>query len=300
MLDAFYDTFELLPRGLIYVALGILVVYFAKLIQDWITPYRIGDQVGTGKNNALGLSLSGYFVGVIIVFVAVLYTPFSSGGSNLTFDIDFATEVLQVFLYSMGGILVLNLTRYLIDHLVLRKFKVEKAIIEDQNIGTGAVEFGIYIAVALVIASSLAGEAAATSIVEEILRSVVFFLLGMVVLVAYTYFYQFTTRYDIHDEIERANPAVGITVAANLIAIAIVTFKAVYGVFMGWGESLVSFVTFAITGFILLLVVRWIVDKVIFPRIKIPAELSESQNTGVAFIVGGVVISASLVLYFAI
>ena len=98
MLDAFYDTLELLPRGLIYVALGILVVYFAKLIQDWITPYRIGDQVGTGKNNALGLSLSGYFIGVIIVFVAVLYTPFSSSGSNLTFDIDFATEVLQVFL----------------------------------------------------------------------------------------------------------------------------------------------------------------------------------------------------------
>ena len=55
--------------------------------------------------------------------------------------------MLEVFLYSLGAIAVLNLTRFLVDRLVLFKFNVEKEVIEDQNAGTGAVEFAVYIAV---------------------------------------------------------------------------------------------------------------------------------------------------------
>ena len=44
-------------------------------ILDFVTPYHVGDQLGEKDNTALGLSITGYFLGVIIVFVAVLYTP---------------------------------------------------------------------------------------------------------------------------------------------------------------------------------------------------------------------------------
>ena len=88
--------------------------------------------------------------------------------------------------------------------------------------------------------------------------------------------------------------------AANLIAISIVIFKAVTGEFVGWSESLISFVTFAVIGFVLLLVVQWIIDKAMFPKVKIADELARDRNVGVAFVVGGIVISASLVLFFAI
>ena len=211
-----------------------------------------------------------------------------------------------MFLYSLGAIAVLNLTRFLVDRLVLFKFNVEKEVIEDQNAGSGAVEMAVYIAVALVIAASLAGYevtplgAVAPSILDEIIRSVAFFLLGIVVLVLYALYYQVVTAYDIHDEIENDNVAVGVAMAANLIAISIVVFKAVTGEFVGWGESLISFATFAVIGFILLLVVRWIIDKAIFPRVKVAEELSEARNLSVAFVVGSIVIGASLVLFFAI
>ena len=211
--------------------------------------------------------------------------------------------MLEVFLYSLGAIAVLNLTRFLVDRLVLFKFNVEKEVIEDQNAGTGAIEFAVYIAVALVIASSLAGYevtplgAVAPSILDEIIRSVAFFLLGMVVLVLYALFYQVITSYDVHDEIEKDNVAVGVVMAANLIAISIVVFKAVTGEFVGWSESLTSFVTFAVIGFVLLLVVQWIIDKAMFPKVKIADELARDRNVGVAFVVGGIVISASLVLF---
>ena len=164
----------------------------------------------------------------------------------------------------------------------------------------------VYIAVSLVIASSLAGYdatplgAVAPSIVDELIRSVAFFLLGMAVLVLYALFHQVITAYDIHDEIEKDNVAVGVVMAANLIAIAIVIFKAVTGEFVGWSESLISFATFAVIGFVLLLVVQWIIDKAIFPKVKIADELAGARNVGMAFVVGAIVISASLVLFFAI
>ena len=76
----FIETLEYFPRGLVYVALGIVVLYIAKWILDFVTPYHVSDQLGEKDNTALGLSIMGYFLGVIIVFVAVLYTPFVSGG----------------------------------------------------------------------------------------------------------------------------------------------------------------------------------------------------------------------------
>ena len=122
----------------------------------------------------------------------------------------------------------------------------------------------------------------------------------MVVLVLYALFHQVITAYDIHDEIEKNNVAVGVVMAANLIAIAIVIFKAVTGEFAGWSESLISFATFAVIGFVLLLVVQWIIDKAMFPNVKIADELASARNVGMAFVVGAIVISASLVLFFAI
>ncbi len=304
MVDALVDTLEFFPRGLVYVGLGVVVLVLAKFAQDFLTPYRINEQLSRKDNTALGLSITGYFLGVIIVFVGVLYQPLTViRDDQWQFTGDFWFDVLEVFLYAVAGILVLNVARILVDKLVLYKFKTEKEIIEDQNVGSGAVEFAVYIAVGLVIAAATAGtgvSADEATIVESVIRSVVFFVLGMAVLMAFALVYELTTPFDVHDEIEKDNAAVGIALAGNLIAIAIVIFKAVFGEFVGWTESLVSFAVFAVIGFVLLYVVRIIVDFAILPGTKVSSELTVDRNHGVAFIESAVVISAALILYFAI
>ena len=304
MVDALVDTLEFFPRGLVYVGVGVVVLVLAKFAQDFLTPYRINEQLSHKDNTALGLSITGYFLGVIIVFVGVLYQPLTViRDDQWQFNGDFGMDVLEVFLYAVAGILVLNLARILVDKLVLYKFKTEKEIIEDQNAGAGAVEFAVYIAVGLVIAAATAGagvSADEATVVESIIRSAVFFVLGMAVLMAFALFYQMTTPFDIHEEIEKDNAAVGIALAGNLIAIALVIFKAVFGEFVGWTEGIVSFVVFAVIGFVLLYVVRIIVDFALLPGTKVSDELAVDRNLGVAFIESGVVISAALILYFAI
>ena len=308
MSDAFKDTLEFFPRGLVYVGLGIVVLVLAKLVRDLLTRYSIGEELTQKNNSALGLSITGYYLGVIIVFVGVLYQPVTvirDGKWQLTGD--FWADVLEVFLYTVGGIILLNVSRFLVDRLVLYKFKVDDEIIEKQNVGSAAVVFGIYIASALIIAAATAGAGSGfegsiddIGVVESVLRSLAFFALGMVVLVLFALFYELTTSFSIHEEIEGNNTAVGVALGGNLIAIGAVTFKAVFGEFVGWTESLTSFVTFAVIGFALLYVVRLVVDFVLLPGTRIAHELAVDKNLGVAFIEGGVVISTALILFFAI
>ena len=307
-LDALVDTLEFFPKGLIYVVVGLVALLVAKVAQDLITRYSINQQV-TGENNAaLGLSLAGYYLGVVLVFVGALYQPLT-----VVRDDDWAPtsatywgEVLEVAVYALVGIVVLNAARIVVDRLVLHRFATEKEIVEDRNTGTGAVEFGVYLATGLVIAGSIAGtgstEAAGTevSVLDSAVRSLVFLGLGMAVLILYSLFYQLTTSYDIHDEIERDNTAVGVALAGNLIAMGLVTFKAVFGEFVGWSESLAGFLVFAVLGFALLFVVRQIADIVLLPGAKLQQELSADRNLGVAFVISAVVIGAALILYFAI
>lgn len=304
-LNSVVDTLEFFPKGLIYVALGLAVLVLAKTLQDLITRYSINQQVTGESNVALGLSIAGYYLGVIFVFVAALYQPLTIVRDSdwKPVGAQFWGDLLEVSIYAVAGILVLNIARIVVDRFILYNFNTEKEIIEDQNVGTGVVEFGVYLATGLVIAASIAGTGSAGGDVTNLdaaLRSLAFLGLGTVILVLYVLFYQFSTPYDIHAEIEKGNVAVGVALAGNLIAIGLVTFKAVFGEFVGWPESLASFITFAVLGVVLLYLVRRITDIILLPGTKLSDELGVERNLGVAFIVTAVVISASLILYFAI
>ena len=297
MIDAFVDVVEQFPRGLIYVVMGVALLAIARIAQDVVTPYKIQEQLRDKDNVALALSITGYYLGVVIVFLGAVYQP-STLTADAVFNLGFTTEywedVLRVLVYSLVGIVVLNVARIVVDKLVLYKFSTEKEIIDDQNAGTGAVEFAVYVAVGLVIAASIAGEGGGPE------TSLAFLGMGLAVLILYTLFYEITTSFDVHDEIEKDNVAVGVALAGNLIAIGIVVFKAVSGDFVGWSDGIAGFVTFAVFGFILLFAVRIAVDLVLFPKVKVADELVNDRNLGVAFIESAAVISVSLILLFAI
>ena len=315
MIDALLNNLELFPKGITFIVLSIIILLIAKVIQDVLTPFRIGEQLNQKNNAALGLSISGYYLGVIIVFVAVMYEPTVSVAQETSgnffreigdsFSQEFWQDYLSAFLYALGSIVVLNIARVIVDRLVLFRFNTAKEIVGSQNVGSGAVEFGVYIGVALIIASATASTAEIVgtpdpSTLETLLRTIIFFILGLGVLIIYSLFYQFTTPFDIHAQIEDGNTAVGVALSGNIIAISLVTFKAVYGDFSTWEQSIIGFLTFAILGFILLYVVRFLVDIILLSGTRVSDELSVDRNLGVAFIESAVVVSAALVLFFSI
>jgi len=295
MIDAFIEVLKTFPIGLVYVGMGILLLAFARLVQDFVTPYKIQEQLRTHDNVALALSIAGYYLGIIIVFVGAVYQPFTSSvDSNLGFTTEYWEDVIEVLVTTVIGIIILNVARIIVDKLVLYKFSTEKEIVEDHNAGTGAVEAAVYVAVGIVIAGSVAGVGGGPE------TSFAFLGLGLLTVILYTLFYEFTTSYDVHDEIERDNVAVGVALAGNLIAISIVVFKAVFGDFTTWEEGIAGFLTFAVIGTALLFVVRTLVDLILFPKVSMAQELTVDRNLGLALIETSVLVSASLILYFAI
>ena len=293
--NAFIDTLETIPRGLVYIGLGLGILTLAKFLRDILIPYRIDEQVTAKKNLAVSLRLTGYLIGVILVFLGALYQPLLvSQDGGLGFNRDFGEDVLEVFLYSLVGIVALNAVRLLVNRLVLYKFDIEKQIVEGQNVGAGAVEFGVYIATGLLIGGAASGEGGGPD------TAFAFFGLGLVVLILFVLFYQVTTPFDIHDEIEGNNTAVGIALGGNLIAMGLVTFKAVFGNFDGWNEAIASFLIFAGIGFVLLFVLRLMIDFLLLPTVKISNELTAERNVGIAFVESAVVISSAMILFFAV
>tara|TARA_Y100000294_G_scaffold175808_1_gene196733 strand:- start:1348 stop:2235 length:888 start_codon:yes stop_codon:yes gene_type:complete len=295
MADAFVDVLEQIPRGLVYVGMGIVLLVFARLVQDFLTPYKIQEQLRTHDNVALALSITGYYLGIVIVFLGAMYQPFRLIlDSGLGFTSDYWEDVLRVLIYTGIGIVILNVARMVVDKLVLHQFSTEKEIIDDHNVGTGAVEAAVYVAVGLITAGSISGEGGGPE------TSLAFLGLGLAALILYTLFYEMTTSYDLHDEIEHGNAAVGVALAGNLVAIGLVVFKAVFGEFTTWEDALAGFLVYAVVGFVLLFVVRRITDLVLFPKVSVAHELAVDRNLGVAFIVSAMVISVSLILFFAL
>ena len=73
MADTFFSTLQVFPRGLIFVILGIGILLLAKLARDIVTKYRIDEEVSQKNNLAVALRLSGYLMGVVLVFLGALY-----------------------------------------------------------------------------------------------------------------------------------------------------------------------------------------------------------------------------------
>jgi uncharacterized membrane protein YjfL (UPF0719 family) len=276
--------------SLAYVVLGVVVLIVAKLVNDWLTPFKIDRQLTEKDNPAVGLALTGYFAGVVIIFLGASIGPDVSALST--------TELLQMigidFLWSMGGILALNVGRVVVDRLVLTKFSTVKEIIEDRNVGTGAVEAGCYIATALVVAGAIHGEGG------NLLTAIVFFLLGQLVLVLFSRFYQMITRYDIHEEIEKDNVAAGVALGVSMIAIGILLLRATMGDFIGWAENMQSFAVNAGIGFVLLMILRRVTDALLLPGTTIAHEIAHDQNLNAAWVEGIVSVGLATVIFFMI
>jgi len=192
--------------------------------------------------------------------------------------------------YTLGGVLALNLGRAMLSRFVLYRFDVAKELLEDRNVGTGAVVFGGLVATGLIVSGAVHGEGGGP------LTALVFFALGQLVLVAFGLFYQKITRYDFHDEIEKDNVAAGVAFGGNMIALGILLFGANSGDFVGWAENLEDFGYYAVAGFAMLMVLRRLVDLVLLPGTTLHHEIANDRNLNAAWIEGIVAISMSVVI----
>lgn len=283
-----YAEVSWLYAGLIYLALGVLVLIISRLIIDKLTPYKVANELVKLDNPAMGVTLTGYYSGVIIIFLGAVI-----GESDVQGGREFAIQASIDVLYAFFGILLLNCCRLVVDKLILYKFSVEKEIIADRNSGTGAVECGSMIATALMIAGAIHGEG-------DFLSALVFFVLGQALLIFFGFFHQWVTPYDIHAEIEKDNVAAGAYMGFNMVALGIIALKATSGDFVGWSYNLSYFVIYAVIGLLVLALLQKLTTYLFLAGACLEEEIAKDRNMNIAWIGGALSIGIAAMFFFLI
>ena len=68
------------------------------------------------------------------------------------------------------------------------------------------------------------------------------------------------------------------------------------GDFIGWAENLEDFGYYAVAGFAMLMVLRWIVDFVLLPGTTLHHEIANDRNLNAAWIEGVVAMGMAVVI----
>ncbi len=277
---------DLIATG-IYLISAFVLFWIGKLVKDLTTTsYSVREELVEKDNVALGVAMAGYFFGLIMAIGGTLSGP-SQGLEN---------DLIDIGIYGLLAIILLNLSRLVNDGLILHGFKVRDELIDDQNAGTGVVVAASYIATGLVIFGAVSGE------IGGIVTTVIFWALGQLALVLAGLMYEWITPYSIHDEIEKDNVAAGVAFAGALVGIGVIVFHASAGNFISWAVNLQDFAIEVVAGLILLPIVRLISDVILLPGQKLTDEIAnqEHPNLAAGFIEATSYIGASFLIVWSL
>ena len=283
------EVWELLdPHSMIYLVTMLGIFVLGKWIYDLLTPYKLNEQLVEKDNRAIAVSFVGYLLGLGIILEGVVSQESSSLATGSARR-DLLLDVGDTLLWGVIGIVLLQLARWINDKWLLSSFLNTKELVEDQNVGTGAVEFGSFVGSALIIRVLLMGEGA--SILTSIVETVAYFLAAQVIFVLFGKVYQLVTRYDVHHEIEQDNAAAGVSLGLSLIAVSILVSS-----YLSRYDSLLGLALWFVMGTVLLLGSRYLVDKFLLPGRLLDDEVGTDRNWGAALIEGGSAIAIAALI----
>ena len=275
-------SWDQILTGFIYLAIVLVLVVIGKWVYTALhRGFVLRTQLLEKDNLAMALTIAGYYLGLAIVLGGVVSGP---GSGMLT------ENVIDVVIFGLVAIVLLNLSGWINDKVIFSRFDNQKEIIQDRNIGMGAIEGGNHVAVGLITAGALSGEGG-------LLSGAVFWVLGQAGLIVAALLYNKMTSFDLHDEIERDNTAVGVAFAGVLIGFGNIIRLAGEGDFVSWTQSLSEFGYYAVVGLLLLPLVRLFADKVLLPGARLTDELVQDvPNIGAGAIEATTYLAASILI----
>jgi uncharacterized membrane protein YjfL (UPF0719 family) len=274
-----------------YVFGAFVMFFIGKLVYNLVhKKINVKSELVDKDNFAFSIAHTGYLAGLLLAIGSSIVGP-SNG---------IVTDFIDMAVYGGLAIVLLNVSILLCDKIVLNKFSVYKEIIEDRNEGTGVVEGAMALASGLIIYGAVSGEG--TGLWHGVITAFVFWAVGQVALIVAARLYNAFLSFNVLDEIEKDNVAVGVAFAGVLVAVANLIRFAISGDFLGWGESFTNVGVDLAFGLVMLPIIRLLADKVLLPGRKITDELvhQEKPNVGVALIEAFAYIGGSVLITWCI
>jgi len=127
---------------IVFFVLGQAVLLAIYELYQWITPFHVTEEIEKG-NVAAGLAVGGILTAQGLILSASIAGPFTGWSADLA---SFAISALM-------GVILLLVTRKVIDWLFLPHTTLEIEIERDQNVAALALTEGMIIAVAIIISA---------------------------------------------------------------------------------------------------------------------------------------------------
>jgi uncharacterized membrane protein YjfL (UPF0719 family) len=270
-----------------YITVAFAIFLIGKFVYQLLHPsFKVRDELVKKDNFAFAIAHVGYYVGLLLAIGSAIVGP-SNG---------LLTDVIDIAVYGLLAIVLLNCSIFISDYVILRKFSIRKEIIEDQNAGTGVVEGAVSVASGLIIFGAVSGESG--DLAFGILTAIVFWLFGQLALIVTTRIYNFMIPYNLHEHIEKDNVAVGIGFAGAIIAIGNLIRFGLVGDFDGWLPTFTEAGFELLVGIILLPAMRLVTDKILLPGERLTDEIvnQEKPNVGAALVEAFAYIGGSVLI----
>lgn len=220
-------------------------------------------------NKGMAAQFAGFLLGVGLVVRGSLSTPKSDIGDAL----------LDCFVFSIIGFMLIGISHVITDFAILWKINSIVSVAVDKNTAVGVMVGLMHIASGAILGWSITETA--DDIGEQIGATFIWWILGHFFLVVFAWVYMLITAYDdlklISQDKVSAALGFGMVLIANALLIASPISKSdeILAVVISWG-----------LGSIALIGLRIMIDLVILRGRKLDDEIEEDDNWGAALIEG--------------
>lgn len=284
----FTDLLDSLLTVLVYIAECFVLFLIGKIVYQKIFNRKINvkAELVERDNFAFAIAHVGYFIGLLLAIGSAII-----GDSN-----GLVQDSIDIGVYGIMAIILLNLSILINDKVILRRFSVYKEVIEDRNAGTGVIEAANAIGTGLIILGSVSGEGGG------IITALAFWVVGQALLILTSFVYNALVPFNVHDHIERDNVAVGLGFAGAIVAIANLIRFGLMIDFVSWQESLLNVAVDVGIGFLFLPLARLLTDRVLLPGQKLTDELinQEKPNVGAGLVEAFAYVGGSVLITYCL
>jgi len=269
MLDILTNFLTYIP----FYAYALLLAFVGCLYYRKTCRFSFTEELTVRDNPAFGVCLAGYLLGLVIALAAAFPAN--------------AVSPLDAFIsMTYSGLLAIVLMRasiYVNGRFILSRFCIKDEMLRDRNVGTGFAVAGSSIATGLVLAGVLTGES--DSYLFAVRDILLYWALGQGLLIAGAALFSATAGYDVHGSLEHHdNPATGASLGGFLVALGIL----LGAILRNSSSSIVEELSIALievfVGGTLLLLSRFVTERLILPRVNFADEIAVQHNTAAGLI----------------
>ena len=253
--------------GPLSLALGVLLLLTCLAGFLWLTGklegYDPGNELLQRDNAALGLRYAMFAIAVVFSLLGIFDRAQGDAGAvSFTIHALLATALIYV-------------SRFLNDWFILYHFSNNREVVQEKNLAVALIEGATYMASAYVIGGAFYDwESGATT-------AILWFVNGQQLLVLLALLYRIVAR-GTDQALDHQNIAVGISLAAFLLAGGMICGTIISGPSSGWRQDLLIVAAYLALWAVTMLSAHWLTDRLMIRGTRMGDEVSEQRNIAAA------------------